>query len=171
MGQQRVEQGQIISMDTFIPLCNGSVKLPALIERHQVVGRFLHDSMFENVPQIRRRRLHLSDIELGEKSEMLMKVFSLAVQGVNIVQDTIPKDTPDHTGNLEGKLLAHAQTVDAAGDHPLDSIRQGRQIASFRRRDTLPILNNQQPRIAQGVGDFLAEERMTLCLLLDGPGH
>ena len=83
------------------------------------------------------------------------------------------KTRPITLATLRVNCCCGGQAVDAAGDHPLHGVGEVErsQVARVGRDPADPVADLDQAGVAQGIGQFFAEEGVALGPLADQRGH
>jgi hypothetical protein len=92
---------------------------------------------------------------------------------MHVAQDADAEPPPDDAGHLQRQLLAGREAVDPRGHHALHGLREAHRAegAGAGCDRAFPVGDADQPGVAQGVGQLLAEERVALGAFVDQGGH
>ena len=172
VGKQRVEAGQLTRVVLFVPLGDRLVQRSALGPHHQLIGHVAGDHVLEDPRQLRVRRLGQDQAALLQALQLASQRRAVSGDGIDVVQQAVGEAAPDDAGHLEGQLLRRRQAVDAGQDDTLHRVRQ-RQILQVGvwRDPAAPVADGDDPGVPEGVGEFLAEERVAAGVLADELGH
>src|SRR5579862_2046835 len=104
----------------LVPLRDGAVEFGPIGEGDQTVHHGLRERMFELV---HGGGYPPREPQLLEMLQVILNIFLIVRYGEYILQNGKREALPDYACNLEGELLRWRKTVNAAGDHTLNRVR------------------------------------------------